>query len=222
MNSRLFTIIALLLCVVLGNRAEAQEKISVSGIVTSFKQIPLNKVKIVALKSGEVSFTDSIGRFSIKGFEKDVLTFSAGGFESKNVRIGKQNTIIVNLLYKDNIGNFNNVVNGRHLSEETLKKAINNELLKSQKDYSKYNSIYQLVQSEVYDVRVSGTSVYNRKIRSMNLNPQVLYVVDDKIVPDISYINPTYVKSIEFIDDVGSTMYGSMGANGVLKIALKN
>ena len=55
----------------------------------------------------------------------------------------------------------------------------------------------------------------------MNLNPQVLYVVNEKIVPDISYINPTYVKSIEFIDDVGATLYGVQGGNGVLKITLK-
>jgi len=49
----------------------------------------------------------------------------------------------------------------------------------------------------------------------------VLLVVDEKIVRDISYVNPNYVKSIEFVEDVGATMYGSMAANGVLKITLK-
>lgn len=222
MNSRLFTIVVLLLYVVLGNRAEAQEKKSVSGIVTSFKKVPLIKVKIVALKSGDVTFSDSTGRFTLNTFEKDVLTFSASGFESKSTRIGKQNTYLVNLIYNDNIDNFNDAVTGGHIAEETLRKAINNELLKSQKDYTVYNSIYQLIGSEFYNLRVSGTSVYNRKIRSMDLNPQILYVVDEKIVSDISYINTTYVKSIEFIDDVGTSMYGAKGANGVLKITLKN
>lgn len=46
-------------------------------------------------------------------------------------------------------------------------------------------------------------------------------MVDNKIVSDISFVNPTYVKTIEFIDDVGATMYGLSGANGVLKITLK-
>ena len=53
------------------------------------------------------------------------------------------------------------------------------------------------------------------------MNPQVLLVVDDKIVSDISFIDTEYIRSIEFIDDVGTTLYGSMGANGVLKIYLK-
>ncbi|MBK7134606.1 MAG: hypothetical protein IPH69_17855 [Bacteroidales bacterium] len=33
--------------------------------------------------------------------------------------------------------------------------------------------------------------------------------VDEKITSDISYVNPTYVKSIEFVDDVSATMHGS-------------
>jgi len=70
-------------------------------------------------------------------------------------------------------------------------------------------------------VRMDGTSVYNNKVKSMNSNPLVLYVVDNKIVTDISYINPTYVRSIEFLEDANTTMYGSQGANGVLKIYLK-
>ena len=54
-----------------------------------------------------------------------------------------------------------------------------------------------------------------------NLRCKYCFVVDDKIVSDISYIDTEYVKSIELIDDVGTTMYGAMGANGVLKITLK-
>jgi hypothetical protein len=46
-------------------------------------------------------------------------------------------------------------------------------------------------------------------------------VVDDKVVSDISFIDPNWVRSVELIDDVRATMYGSMGANGILKITLK-
>lgn len=69
---------------------------------------------------------------------------------------------------------------------------------------------------------VKNNVVYNKAVRSMDSNPKVLYVVDGKIMTDITYINPAYVKTIEFIDDVAATLYGSMGANGVLRITLKN
>jgi hypothetical protein len=70
-------------------------------------------------------------------------------------------------------------------------------------------------------VRVQGNTIVNTKRKSFDMNPQVLLVVDDKIVSDISFIDTEYIRSIEFIDDVGTTLYGSMGANGVLKIYLK-
>jgi len=201
--------------------AISQDNIEVSGIVSCFKQIPLNKVKVIAVKSGEVTYSDSLGCFSLKCLEKDELLFSASGFENRKVRVGKERTIITDLSYKDNAANFNEAVSNKHIKEEILKKAIDAYQQKNAKDYSKYNSIYELISSELYEVTVRGNVVYNKKIRSFDTNPQVLYVVNEKITSDISYVNPTYVKSIEFVDDVSATLYGSKGANGVIKITLK-
>ena len=146
---------------------------------------------------------------------------SASGFENRKIKTGKENTYVIDLLYKDNATNFNDAVRNGHISEDALMKAIETAKSKNVKDYSKYVSIWELISSEIYSVRVAGNVVYNKKIKSFDSNPKVLYVVDDKIVPDISFVTPNYVKSIEFIDDVGATMYGSMGGNGVLKITLK-
>jgi len=201
--------------------AVSQNNNSVSGIVSCFKQIPLNKVKVTAAKSGEVTYSDSLGRFSLKCFEKDVLLFSAAGFETRKVKVGKDRTILTDLMYKDNPANFNEAVSNQHITADVLRKSIDAYNLRNVKDYSKYNTIYELISSELYDVSVKGNAVYNKKIRSMDANPQVLYVVDDKITSDISYVNPTYVKSIEFVDDVSATLFGSKGANGVIKITLK-
>ncbi|MFA5819504.1 MAG: hypothetical protein WC854_09520 [Bacteroidales bacterium] len=181
----------------------------------------MKKVKVIALKSREIAFTDSVGWFVVQSFKKDVLTVSASGFREKKIRLGKQNRYTIDLFFVDNVTNFNDAINNGHISEATLKQAINSNQLRNGKNYSKYNSIYELIGSEIYDVSVKGTSVYNKAVRSFDSNPQVLYVVDDKIVSDISYVNPTYVKTIEFIDDVGAVMYGSKGANGVIKIGLK-
>jgi ribosomal protein S3AE len=199
----------------------AQGTRDITGIVTSFKSIPLNNVRIHALKSGNTRVTDSTGRFSIKCSDKDNLIITASGFTEKKIKTGKKTIIQVNLTYVFNEESFEKAIANKHIRPDVLEKAISAEIKKNEKDYSKYNSIFQLIASEVYDVRVNGTSVYNKKIKSMDLNPLVLYVVDDKIVTDITNINPVDVKSIEFIDDVGTTMYGAKGANGVLKIYLK-
>lgn len=206
---------------VAGIKSEAQETRNITGVVTSFKNIPLNNVKVYAMKSGNTQFTDSAGRFSIKCTDKDNLIINASGFREKNVKIGKDHIYQVDLPYVFTDENFSKAVKNNHISYDVLSRIVAEEKDKNMKDYSKYTSIFEAIDVEIYEVRVSGTNVYNNKIKSMNLNPQVLYVVDDKIVTDISYLNPIDVKSIEFIDDVGTTLYGQKGANGVLKIYLK-
>jgi len=204
------------------NLTNAQEKTrSVSGIVTSFGTLPLNNVRVFADKSGNIVYSDSTGRFSVGILDKDILFISAAGFNSRKVRTGKENIYSVDLLYEDNVNNFNDAVSHGHISESALKNALMLEAKKNEKDYSKYKSIYDLISSEIYNVRINGNTIVNTKLRSFDRTPEVLLVVNDKIVSDISYIIPVDVKSIEFIDDVGTTLYGSMGANGVLKITLK-
>jgi hypothetical protein len=201
--------------------SNAQDLRSVSGSVTSFKKIRLNKARIAAEKSGEVAFTDSLGNFSIKCLDKDVLKVAASGFGDRKIKVGKESAYKIDLLYTDNVKNFDDAVGNGHISAEVLRNAIFENESKNMKDYSSYKSIYELIASEIYDVSVNGTVILNKKIKSFDSTPEVLLVVDEKIVRDISFVNPNYVKSIEFVEDVGATMYGSMAANGVLKITLK-
>jgi hypothetical protein len=201
--------------------AIAQDLRSVSGVVTSFKTIPLKLVTVTSLKAGESAITDSAGIFSVKCFTKDVLKVSANGFIEKKQKVKAGSAYKIDLVYRDNVQNFNDAVSHGHISDEVLRKAIFSEESKNIKDYSKYKSIYELIASEIYNVRVKGNTIVSTKRVSLNSTPVVLLVVDEKIVSDISYIEPGYVKSIEFIDDVGTTLYGSRGANGVLKITLK-
>jgi hypothetical protein len=221
MKPSLFLAAFVLVTRVTGYECSAQGTRDITGIVTLFNSIPLNNVRIHALKSGNTQVTDSTGRFSIKCSDNDNLIITASGFNEKKIKTGKKSIFQADLTFVFNDENFEKAIANKHIRPDVLEKAISAENKKKEKDYSKYNSIFQLVTAEFYDVRVNGTSVYNKKIKSMDLNPLVLYVVDDKIVPDISYVNPVDVKSIEFIDDVGTTMYGAKGANGVLKIFLK-
>ena len=220
-KQKLILILSVLIILVKDSGAYAQDFRLVSGVVTAFKNIPLKKVKVSAAKSGETAFTDYAGQFVIKSLNKDVLTFAASGFVEKKIRLTKDKTYIINIEYANNVTSFNKAIKNGHIAEDALRQAINSASSGPGKDYSKYKTIYELISCEIYNVRVKGTSIVNTKIQSFDSSPQVLYVVDDKIVSDISYISPDYVKKIEFIDDVGTTLYGMQGANGVIKITLK-
>jgi hypothetical protein len=221
MKIKITFIVIFLISLLFSTGSNAQDLRSVKGIITSFKTIPLKLVTVTSLKAGESAITDSAGTFSVKCFTKDVLKVSANGFIEKKQKIKAGSAYKIDLVYRDNVQNFNEAVSHGHISDEVLRKAIFSEESKNIKDYSKYKSIYELIASEIYNVRVKGNTIVSTKRVSLNSTPVVLLVVDEKIVSDISYIEPGYVKSIEFIDDVGTTLYGSRGANGVLKITLK-
>jgi len=220
MKTKNCTLIAVLLFV-LSQFTPAQDKQTYSGIVTSFKSIPLNKVMISGTKSGQIAYSDESGQFSIMLEQGEPVMCQAAGFKKKKVKTGADKMLRVDLAYIYKPISLQEATLNGHITMDVLQKALEAEELKKVKDFSKYSSIWELIDNEIYEVRVTGNAVYNNKIKSMDANPQVVYVVDEKIVNDISYINPMYVKSIEFVEDVGATLYGSRGANGALKITLK-
>ena len=77
----------------------AQDLRPVSGTVTSFKKIRLNNARISAEKSGEVAITDSLGNFSIKCLNKDVLKVTASGFGDRKVKVGNESVYKIDLLF---------------------------------------------------------------------------------------------------------------------------
>jgi chitin disaccharide deacetylase len=90
-----------------------------------------------------------------------------------------------------------------------------------QNDYSMYTDIFQIIRTKFQTLGINGTTVYNKKLNSFTLSTQVLYVINDMIVADISFVGPGEVENIEFFEDSEASAYGMRGANGVLKITLK-
>jgi len=202
---------------------DAQESTAVSGVVTSFRSIPLNHVTVKSIKAGHIVQTDSLGRFLVQCLIKDRLIISASGFDSKRQRI-KKNTdpLKIDLVYSNEETSFDLATKNNHLSGEVLQGAIDTQPMKGQKDYSMYSNIYELIDNEIHNVIVNGGSVTTTKIQSIEMSSHVLFVVDEVMVGDISGISPLNVKSIRFVDGVGASMYGSKGANGIIEITLKN
>jgi len=115
----------------------------------------------------------------------------------------------------------NTVIPQQPEGQKSNKRAINKTPNRVEKDYSKYQNIFELIRCEIPNVKVEGTNVYTTKGLSFSLPAQVLYDVDGMIVSDISYVMPVEVEKIEYIDDAGASAYGMRGANGVIKIILR-
>ena len=212
----------IVLCQIQSLSLNAQEKKTVTGTVTTFKVIPLNKVRITASKSGEVVYSDSLGTFSINCTEKDVIKIFASGFDSKRVKTKKIDNPKFDLIYSNTNTSFKTAIKNGHISEELLEEAIVKYPLKGQKDYSKYLNIYEVISSEIPTVKVSGTSVETMKPSSFSDGSrEVLYVVDGTIVDDLSYVVPGNLKAIRYIDGPAASQYGMRGGNGALVIELK-
>lgn len=199
----------------------AQKSTDISGIVTTSYSFPLNHVLVKSLNTGATQQSDSLGHFFIKSPGKDILVFSASGFNTKTVKVKKARNISVDLTYSDTGTSFEDAINNHHISEENLQTAIKTGKSKGTKDYSKYKTIFDAINSEIFPVKVVGNTVTSKRIQSFSLSSSIMFVVDDMVVTDISTILPSEIKSMEFIDGVRASYYGSSGANGVLKITLK-
>lgn len=217
-NKILISVILGLVMVPAGMRA--QERI-VEGKVVAFGNIPLNNVKVRVLRSDKNTLTDSLGIFSISCSDRDKLRVSASGFNDVKLKVRKIDRPLVELAYSNQKSSFSAAVNSGHISEETLQAAIDNYLKENQKDYSVYTNIYQLIDTEIFDVNVNGQRITTRKISSITQGQQVLLVVDGMVVDDISFVSPLNVESVRFVDGAQAAKYGSLASNGAIEITTK-
>ena len=201
--------------------ASAQDNITISGTVTTFGQIPLNRVEITVSKSDLLSYSDTLGYFRITCPEKSALNFYAKGFDRKKLKVKKSAELNIDLIYSNKDASFANATANNHISKALLSVELEKYSMKVGKDYGDYENIYQLIQNEIFNVRVSGTSVTTTRPSSFTQSQEVLYVVNGMISSDISFVIPFNVKTIRYVIGSGAAKYGSQGANGAIEITLK-
>lgn len=92
-----------------------------------------------------------------------------------------------------------------------------------QKDYSKYQDVYQMIVAEVPGAQATGRTISLRGSakNSVNFEAPPIFIVDDTQVSSIDFIRPNEIATLEVIRDEGTSLYGSRGAGGVIKITLK-
>lgn len=208
-----------LLLLFIGLKAEAQH--SLSGKVTGFNKFPLNGVEVTTKKSKQSTKTDAAGNYQIDVASKDKISFEADGFYSTVLKTKDEDSINVNLIFKNSKNSAEMVVEKNILSQQDMTEALE-KYIDQNNNFGDYSSIFDLIQSECAGVILDDLSSPAKFYLTGNSN-EMLYVVNKSRTFDISYITPGEVKSVKVLKGADATMqYGNSGVNGVLEIELKH
>lgn len=176
------------------------------------------------------TITDSVGTFSLDLQEGETtLIFSFVGFVSQEINVEGQTELEVWL--EPDVGELDDVV---VIGYGTVRKrdmtgSVGQLSSDDIGDITTTNA-EQSLQGKVSGVQISSFSgapgsraaVRIRGVGTFN-NSSPIYVVDDVIVDDISFLNPSDIQSMEVLKDASATaIYGSRGANGVILVQTKS
>lgn len=223
-----------------------QEGIKVTGTVRSVEGEVLAGSNIVVKGTNTGTIADFDGNFEIEVPDSNaILVFSYVGFASREVKVGMQTTIRVEL--EPDMGKLSEVIVIGYGSQR--KSDITGSVSSiSAKELQAVpaSSFEQTLQGRAAGVQVTqasgvpggGTNIRIRGTSSVNASSEPLYVIDGMLVNSdanetsagsrgpgvspLSTINPNDIESIEILKDASATaIYGSRGANGVVLITTK-
>ncbi len=200
----------------------------VTGTVTEPDGTPLPAVSVREKGTTNGTLSDAEGRYRIAiTTSNPVLVFSFVGYATREINVGSQGTIDIELISGE-VGLDEIVVIGYG----TVKKrdltgsdaSISGEVMRDVPS----SNISQALQGRISGVDMSQTStkpgaamqIRVRGTRSLNASNDPLIVIDGiPFAGSIGDINPGYIKSIDVLKDASATaIYGSRGANGVILI----
>ncbi|MCB0565825.1 MAG: TonB-dependent receptor plug domain-containing protein, partial [Phaeodactylibacter sp.] len=228
------------------------EDITVTGKVTG-EDSPegLPGVNVIVKGTSQGTVTDFEGNYSIEvPSEESVLVFSFIGYQVREVAVGNQSVINIELASDARTLDEIVVVGYGTQTKRDLTGSVS-KLNEENFNQGVNASIEQLLEGKAAGVQVvqnsgepgGGMSIDIRGVGSINAGSAPLYVVDGLPIENsaliqgtgnqvaatrsprnpISFLNPADIASIEILKDASaSAIYGARGANGVILITTKS
>jgi len=232
MNCRIFTLIFLFVfSFTISSGQKPKSKIVITGMVTDVNHRPVaNAFILVDNKKTDVA-TDDKGfyRIKVRSSAKTISVFTLlNGLGEAS--IGGQTVINFTLKAADAV---NATGNPPNKEDETVNVGYGTSTKRdlampvgridgTDKKFSSYKSIYDMIQGQVPGVVVSGKTIRIRGESSVNSSNDPLLVVDGNVVTNFDDISPRDVKSIDILKGPSASIYGSRGTNGVIIITTRN
>ena len=233
--------------IVIRREAEEAQAETIRGVVTDDRGAPVGSVSVTIRSSGKGTSTDAGGRFSIAADEADVLVFSAVGYESQEITVGKNRELSVRLVAStQQLADVVVTALGVKRSNRSVGYSIA-ELKGSELAAGREANLANELSGKIAGVMVSraasgaggSSKVVIRGLNSLQGNSQPLYVVDGVPLNNsnldpagrwggtdygdgISNIDPNDIESISVLKGPNAaSLYGQLGANGVVIITTK-
>lgn len=192
----------------------------IEGKVTLENGSSLGNITVASKKMNTVVKTDSFGYYKIVCSAKnDVLTYSNAVMTKVSKKTNGIDTLNVIMAFAESSKEDVDQGYGKVEKENTTQAVTHMNVKKT--DSQTYSDIYDMISGRVAGVQVInaryGKQVQIRGIGTIN-NSYAIYDVDGRIVEDISYLNPSDVKSIDVLKGADASIYGTRGSNGVIII----
>ena len=219
-----------------GSVAFAQTTVKVTGVVTEANtglEVPGVAVSVKGSTSNH-AITDDFGNYSIDVAKDAVLVFTAMGFQTVELPVGGKAVINV-ILYEDAIV-LEGAVSVGYGSAKKVGNIVGNvatvksEVVKNAPAQTALDALQgQVAGMQVLSTGgVAGDNSISLKIHgvgSLSSSSEPLFIVDGVQTTStmVMQLNPNDIQTISVLKDASSTsIYGSLGANGVVYITTKS
>lgn len=233
---------------VLVSKQTQQDPIRITGKVTDENDVPLAGASVIVQGTSIGVSTDFDGNYDIRvPNQESILEFSYIGYETKQVTVGNQ--VVINTILQEAVGQLDEVVvsTGYYKVEQRLNPGniakVDAKIIEQQP----VSNPLQALQGRLAGVNIQQTTgvpggSFNIQIRGLNSlredGNDPLYLVNGVPYPSqslnfnggqlvgninpLNFINPNDIESIEILKDADATaIYGTRGANGVVRITTK-
>ncbi|MBC7888483.1 MAG: TonB-dependent receptor [Ferruginibacter sp.] len=226
--------LSLLLLIILGcaTMTWAQTR-KVSGrVLSDSTRQPIRDVSVLEKGGSAAAVTDNDGQFSINipAEGNATLVFSSVGYVEKESKVGKQNTININLSLSSGVMDEVVVIGYQTVKRKDLTGTVSS-LSGSQLEKIPVANVAEALTGRLPGVQVTtvdgqpGAEIVIR-VRgggSITGSNDPLYIVDGFRVNSINDISPADIASIDILKDAATAaIYGAAGANGVVIVTTKN
>ncbi|MEO7265026.1 MAG: TonB-dependent receptor [Ferruginibacter sp.] len=200
----------------------------ITGKVTDENGVSLSGASVVAKGSSNGTTTNSSGEFTLNVSANTILVISYVGYESQEINIGEQTSLIVSLKAASRTSE-EVIVVGYGTARKRDLTGSSSSVKGAEIANLPALSATQAIQGKAAGVQIinSGApgSAPNVRIRgtgSILGGVDPLYVVDGIITKDIRNINIADILSVDVLKDASSTaIYGARASNGVIIITTK-
>ncbi len=205
----------------------AQGVSKVVGTITGAGNAPLSGVTIKVKQTQQTAVTDAVGKFSVEAATGQTLVISSVGYETQEVKVGKEASLFLSLSVNNALLSDVVVVGYGTQRKKDLTGSISTVNIAETKKYST-SDISQLLQGRATGVAVNsdGQPGASPSVRIRGFSTfggsQPFYVVDGVPGATVRDFSPNDVESITVLKDASAAaIYGAAAANGVIIVTTK-